>query len=223
MRLVVALGDEPFAHLACDVRLRPPDEASGRDLAHHAVGRLGGKPEQRDLVGVLDHPQVAQHRGRQRELDVGAEGRLNAEQVHRQHRVGHRDPRGRGSSHGQLVGVLGLVPGHDLEGRPQPGFGGAALQPGDDDEGLAPGPDDEDRQALERHRLVAGQIAQVGPHADEQRVEAGLPGRSGGASKALGEARGRDDRAGGEGHDLISTGRPSQAATVAGPSSNSLR
>ena len=72
--LVVALGDEPLADLPRDVRLRPADQASGRDLGDDPIGGLGGEPQQRDLVGVLDHPQVAQDGRRQRVFDRGARG-----------------------------------------------------------------------------------------------------------------------------------------------------
>ena len=64
VRLLVALGDEPLADLPGDVGLRPSDQAPGRDLADHAVGGLGGEAQERDLVGVLDHAQLAQDRSR---------------------------------------------------------------------------------------------------------------------------------------------------------------
>ena len=60
--VVVALGDEPLAHLVGDVGLGPPDQPAGGDLGHDPVGRLGRESQQRDLVGVLDHPQVRQDR-----------------------------------------------------------------------------------------------------------------------------------------------------------------
>ena len=58
--LLVALGDEPVADLARDVGLGPADEATGGDLGDDPVGGLGGEPEQRDLVGVLRHPERPQ-------------------------------------------------------------------------------------------------------------------------------------------------------------------
>ena len=45
--------------------------------------------------------------------------------------------------------------------------------------------DDQQRQALEGHRLVAGQVAQVRADPDEQRGHAGLGGDLGGPRQAL--------------------------------------
>ena len=62
VRLLVAFGDESLADLPGHVGLRPSDQPPARDLADHAVGGLRGQAQERDLVGVLDHAQLAQDR-----------------------------------------------------------------------------------------------------------------------------------------------------------------
>ena len=221
--VVVALRDEPLADLPCDIGFGPPDQAPPGDLADHAIGGLRREAQQGDLIGILDHAQVAQDRRGERVLDGGTERRLEAQQVHGQHRVGDGDASRSQVPRREGIRVIGLIPGPDLERGLQARFRGAPFESGDDDERVPAGRHHEDGEALERHRRIAGQVAQVGSDADEQRVQAGRARRGGCALQSLGEARAGDDRAGDEGHDPISAGRPSQAATVAGPSSNSLR
>ena len=71
-RLLVALGDEPLADLARDVRLGAPDEPAAGDLRNDPVGGVGREPEQRDLVGVLRHPERPQRACRRREAALPA-------------------------------------------------------------------------------------------------------------------------------------------------------
>ena len=61
VRLVVALGDEPLADLARDVGLGPADQLAGGDLGDDPIGGVGRRGQQRDLVGVLDDPEPAEH------------------------------------------------------------------------------------------------------------------------------------------------------------------
>ena len=73
--------------------------------------------------------------------------------------------------------VLGLLPGGDLHrarrrGRARP-RGGCLQARRDEGQGAPRGRDDEHRQALQRHRLVAREVPQVRPDADEQRVQPG--------------------------------------------------
>ena len=79
---LVALGDEPLADLARDVGLGPADEPAGRDRGHDAIGGVGRLAEQGDLVGVLDHPEVAQDRRRGLEAGARPEMRLEPQEVH---------------------------------------------------------------------------------------------------------------------------------------------
>ena len=87
MGLLVAFGDESFADLPGHVGLRSSDQPPARDLADHAVGRLRGEAQERDLVGVLDHAQLAQD-GRRRVVGGRrGDGGLEPEDVERDHRV----------------------------------------------------------------------------------------------------------------------------------------
>ena len=108
-----------------------------------------------------------------------------------------RDPVADHARH-ERVRIVGLLPRHD---RQVPGRGRRTrpgrrrLEQRRDERGAPAGRDDEHREALERHRRIAGQIAHVGPHADEDRGEAGLLGRRGGGCQAFAVALGRDRRA----------------------------
>ncbi len=87
---------------------------------------------------------------------------------------------------------------------------------------------DEHRQSLERHRVIAGEVVEVRPDADEEGVEPRLRGQPACRGDPLAEAGRRDDRAGRNGgrhRPAISTGSgsPSHAAIVRGPASNSRR
>ncbi len=152
---LVALGDEALADLARHVRLGPAHERAGRDLGHHAVGGLRGEPEEGDLVVVLDHAQLAQDRRGQRDADVWPERGLEAEHVHREHRVGYRDPPNRQPPDRQPVRVVGLVPGRDLDRRPDAGLGCTTLEAWHDEHRIAAGNEHEHREPLQGHRLVA--------------------------------------------------------------------
>ena len=89
----MALGEEPVAHLVGDIGLGPPDQPARGDLRHDPVGGLRRQSQQRDLVGVLDHPEVAQDR--RRGLEPGGRERgLQSQQVAGPERVGDGDPRG---------------------------------------------------------------------------------------------------------------------------------
>ncbi len=80
MGLVVALGEQPFAYLSGDVGLGATDQPAGGDLGHDPVGCPGGQRQQCDLVGVLDHPDLAQERRGEREPRI-PEAVLERQQV----------------------------------------------------------------------------------------------------------------------------------------------
>ena len=229
---VMPLGDEPFADLAGDVGLGATDEPAGRDRRHDAIGRVRGLAEQGDLVGVLDHPEIAQDRGRGLEAGGRPEMRLEPEEMGGPQAVRHRDPwsavagRRRDAAGDDRVRIVELAPGHDLDRRPQAGLRGAALEARDDDERRLAGDDREHREALERHGLVAGQVPQVGPDADQQRIEPARRGGIDGPTQPLGVPRVRDDRSSRDRrHEAAVTvaTRSIQALIVAGPSSASFR
>ena len=177
---------------------RPP--RSGRRGGPPAIGRddpVGGLrrgPQQRDLVGVLDHPQLAQDGRREAEARRPARGPPGAAAgawpasvsdtaTRRRPGAGRRPPARTGSSVSSHV--------RDLDRGPQAGLGGAALEARHDEDRRRSGAEDEHRQPLERHRLVAGQVAQVRADADEQRVEPGAVDRRHGAGQPRRVARGR--------------------------------
>ena len=142
--LVVAFGDEPLPDLGGDVRLRPADQAAGGDARDDPVRRVRRERQQRDLVGVLDHPQLAQDRaGEANSVAVGRR-RWNASRCSAGS-VSERAIRG-GRSAGSPeppdhdgVGILGLVPGTVVDGVASPGGGRGRLQARDDEERRPPG------------------------------------------------------------------------------------
>ena len=69
--------------------------------------------------------------------------------------------------------VVGLLPRHDLE-QLRPGLDARRLEPGNDELGVAGAGQHQHRQPFERHRLVAGEVRQVGPDREQQRVDAEL-------------------------------------------------
>ena len=58
----MTLGDQALTDLTRDVCLGPPDQRAAGDLGDDPIGRVGGLGQQRDLVGVLDDPELAQDR-----------------------------------------------------------------------------------------------------------------------------------------------------------------
>ena len=128
VRLVVTLGDQPLADLARDVRLGPADQPARSDLGDDAVGGVGGLGQQRDLVGVLDDPQLGRGRvtraaKRRPGRRSSSRSRCRAGQV-----VGDGDPtqvgrpcrppatpRRADHRRDQRVRVVGLLPGHDRQ------------------------------------------------------------------------------------------------------------
>ncbi len=80
----------------------------------------------------------------------------------------------------------------------------------------------EQGEPLERHGEVAGEIAQLGAHPDQEGVEPGRPGSRSGAFEPLGEPFGGDGAA----HPTGSWAASSveiQAASTRSPCSNSAR
>ena len=168
---------------------------------------------------------------------ASGEALLEAQQVPRREVVGDGDPerrrrlaarvadhrrrRARAASSVSSQVTTGRSPaaagGHDRAG--------VASSRGATSAGLAAGRDDEHRQALERHRRVAGQVAQVGPDADEERGEAGLAGEVAGGRQPVAVALGRDGRAGRRSCGRLHAARSvaSHAASWRGPSSNRRR
>ena len=132
--LVVALGDEPLADLARDVGLGPADQPAGGDLGDDPVGGVGRRGQQRDLVGVLDDPELGRGPATPSSNDASARRSCETEQVPGGEVVRDGDPeraRGRGgrprrdrvADHAghERVRIVRLLPGHDREvARPRP-------------------------------------------------------------------------------------------------------
>ena len=193
---LVALGEQPLPDLARDVGLGATDQRPAGDRGDHPVGGVGGPPQQLDLVRVLAHPQRAQHRRREREArarqhPLQPEDEGGAQPVRHGDRRdvgGRRDParpravvatRRIGSSVSSQVATVDVAGG----GRGA-GPGRRGLEPRGDqrDRRAVGGRDHEQREPLERHGHVAGEIAQVGAHPDQQGVE---PGRAAAAPRAV--------------------------------------
>jgi hypothetical protein len=154
------------------------------ELGHpgvHAVDRGARGAQLAHLGRVLAHPQLAQHPPGQARLRVG-QRLLHAEDVHRGHRVRHRDP-GRPARQvaDQQIGVLAVLPGDDLDAEVveaevrEPG----RLHAGHDERGrraVARGGHDEAGEPLVGGRVGADQVAQVGAGGDEQQLDVEVGG-----------------------------------------------
>ena len=173
------------------------------------VGGLGGQPQQLDLVGVLDHPQLAQDRAaRSRAAPTGCRSRAGGRAsptAGRSRRAGRStrpaDPDGRRPRGGptRAIGssVSSQVDDLDDAGRRPPGSAGPAPPRAAGRRGTTVRRrDDEHRQPLERHRPVAGRGSR-GPHRRRRAARRDRRGRErAGCADPLGEAR-RGDRAAG--------------------------
>ena len=218
-----------------------PTRCPDGDARDDPVRGVRRERQQRDLVRVLDHPQLPQHGAGEAEVRPGWQAPLEREQVERRQRVRHGQARR--ATLGQpepldddRVRVVGLVPRHGRDRRRQAGRGRGGLQAGHDEERRPARDDDQHREPLERHRGIARQVAEIRPDPDEQGVEARGAGHLGSAGEPVRVAPGRDRRAIGDrphhgapwaGVDAVDAGRASarasQRSTVAGPSSASLR
>ena len=240
--------EEPFADLAGNVGLGPPDQPTVGDLVDDLVGGLGGEAQEGHLVGVLDDPQVAQDERRGLEHHRG-EGGLEPQEVESPEPVRRTEAADGSREKVPHDGhrVLGLLPRGD---RDVAARGGRAqsrrrdLQARHDERDGPLGRDHEHRQALQRHGAVAGQVDQVRADAHEQGIEPAGSRAGLGAGDPLGEARSGNGRPAAAGDERgahargasagpagagtasvpgAGTGTPSQAASAAWPSSNSFR
>ena len=147
-----------------------------------AIDRRAGLAERLDLGRALAHAQLAQD-GAGRDL-LGTRQRGAEPQCHdRPHAVGDADARhvaGQPGGH-QRERVVGLAPGHHLhaQGAGRGRLRRRQLQPGHHEERLAAGGHHQTRQPFELDRVIARDVAQVGPGGQEHRTEArtghGLP------------------------------------------------
>ena len=198
--VVVALREEPLADLARDVRFRPADERPGGDLVDDAVGGLGGEAEERrprhrpsssGASGARSWPTRTTRPAAR--PGGGAGGATRADPRRRRGtarrprpvRVRRRPPpdpafRSRSRS-GCRPGCRPPPAGRSSSGTTSVARPGRA-------------PDDEHRQPLALVGVVAGEVAEVRPDADEQRVEPGLVRRTSGRGEPCLEPLGGDRR-----------------------------
>ena len=111
--------------------------------------------------------------------------------------ISDRDPAGGPPDHPRDEGdrVVGLVPGHDLEELRTPRATRGASSRGTTSCDSARARQHQHRQAFERHRLVAGEVRQVGTDGEQQHVDAELDHAGPDARDAVGELM-RRSRAG---------------------------
>ena len=175
--------------------------------------------EELDLVGVLDHPELAQdgRRGRPRRVRQGrawsgADAPTRADPTPD---PGAPVPRAAADEIGdEAVRIVGLHPGRDLDIRPQSRPGGRLLEPRNDEDRRLPGDDGEHRQPLERHRPVAGQVVEVRPDADQSGGEAAVGDERGQAPRGARRSA-RRDRGPGVAIVVIGAGRDGRGAARA--------
>jgi len=134
----VPLGDEAIEDLQADLALGPPDEGTRGNGLEDAVGGMRGAPQQRDLVGVLGHSQVAKDLGRESERPPRQRA-LEREHMHRPEVGADEDPptESREPIRHEAVRVLCLIPRHDLDeafGRSGARRGGHRLEPRRDED-----------------------------------------------------------------------------------------
>src|SRR5699024_6713900 len=136
-------------------------------------------PQQIDLRRALAHPECTEHRTGEDLLGswhgIGEREHLLCPHVVvvRERRCVRADSIGDDS-----VGVLGLLPRDDLDAELSDAgrFGRRPFEGRDDHEGGLATLQDQTRQPLERLRVIAREIAQIGSRRDEHRVDA-APGR----------------------------------------------
>jgi hypothetical protein len=197
VHLLVPFGEDEVRDVAAHLLLGAAGAQQGGDLCVDPVDRLSRAAQRVDLSPVLAHPQLpGDRRGAQ---PVRRDDRLlQAEQERRPQPVPRPpagalpDPVQRVAHHGERV--IGLPEVDDLDLVGQPGVHGAGpLEGGDDEDVPAITPGDEQRQALQRQRVVAGQVPQVGAGADEEGVDA----------SCLHGGDGAGQRVGGHGADIV--------------------
>ena len=174
----VALRHDGAADIGGGRPLGPSRPQPLRHAGVHPVDRRAGLGQRRDLGRCLADPQPPQCRARQR---LAGAGHRVAETEH------HHGPHLAGQAHrcraaqapgDRLIGVVGLVPHHQVQvhaahrGR----LGRGQFQPGHHQEGGARRGHREAGQPLGLVRVIPGQVAQIRPGGEQQRVKPG-PGR----------------------------------------------
>ncbi len=184
--LVVRVLAEQRGEPLPDLRLGRPQEAQPDGLLECFVGTPAGELEQAELVRVLDGSKERDRR-RRRDQPAGVEEPLEPEEMGRPHPIPHPQLRGgRNHASDELVRVLPVAPPHDLEPathrrveRPR------ALELGNHQHRVVGGPHDQQRQPLERRRIVARQVHEIRRGRQEESGQPGLVRRRPRAPEAL--------------------------------------
>ncbi len=157
--------------LAVHVELGTARERPGPHLARDHVDRFGRLPQRRDLARVLHHADRRRHLRRaheggrgQRLLEIEHEARPRVVADRGERRAAPDDAR-----HDRNR-VVGLVPRHELE-QVGPQRHPWRFEPRHHQPGVAALRENEHREALERHRLVADEVRQVGPDRQQEHVD----------------------------------------------------
>ena len=173
---VVAFGCQPRRDLGGDVGLAPADEGYLATLERlgHGVGSLPRRPQHRHLLRVLHRPERADDLSRSKPAGL-RDGTLELQEVRGPAAVRDRESRpASDEARYELGRLLVLRPrAHRVKARivvhPR------RLQLGNDQRRVVVCRHHEHRQALERHRLVAGQPWHVGPERQEEGVDLQFP------------------------------------------------
>ena len=176
VRPLVTELEHALDELAVHVELAPPDERArahlDRDLRRP---RAAAARERGDLVGVLHHADRRRRprtRARTSRAAARAGGRARTAPTcgRRSRHASAADPTSRATSAiGSSVSSHGTI--SNRSGR---GVDPRRLEPGHDEPGVAGARQHEHREPFERHRLVAGEVRQVGADRQQQHVDAEL-------------------------------------------------
>ena len=215
VHVLVALVHDAPAQVGRHLGLGAPHQRDRPRLqvGGDAVDGRGRPPQRLDLGGVLDGPQRPDHRrGPRRTRAAGSAAcRSSTNRAH------VRSPTATRPAAPDQVGhdgdrVVGLAPRPQREHVGPLGHPGR-LQPGHHQRGVAVAGQDQHGQPLQRHRLVAGQVGQVGADRQQQHVDADLGHAGADPVGAFGEhgAEYTDDRSGAR------TGRPTGRRPISPP------
>ena len=171
--LLVALCDDPRRQVGRDLGFRATDQRNpaGLQLGGDPIDGGPGSCQCVDLGLVLDHPQRPDHVDRS---GVRGSGQLwqQLDEEPGPHLIADRQRAGTGRQRGdQRCRIVGFVPGQQVEharllGHPR------RLEARDHQGGVAIGGHHQHREPLERHRQITGEVRQVVPDRQQQRVDA---------------------------------------------------
>jgi hypothetical protein len=171
----VAALEHALDELAVHVELGTPPEGPRPHRCRDLVDDRGRRPQRLDLGGVFHHAHRARH------LAGPAERHVGKRLLEVKHEASPRVVADRGGAWPRRCPpddagddrdrIVGLVPGEHLE-RLRSRHHARRLERGDHEHRVTLDREHEHGQTLERHRLVAGQVGQVGAGREQERVDA---------------------------------------------------